>query len=173
MPITIGKVLRCSTGRGAVARTVVLALATTVCFGGPVLAQTGGFPTISARGYTAGSATVTVTGSAKIAEEIPLNTQASISDGEVTWLQFGDSGSEKPNALITYGQTKEIGVSVGKGKLGATGGIMPGEPSQCAGKVKVTETEVTGEYKCLGLTSYEPGVGMGKVDVTVRFTAKS
>jgi hypothetical protein len=173
MPNPIGKFPRCSAGRRAVARNLLLALVATAASGGPALGQTSGFPTISARQYTAGSATVTVTGSAKIAEEIPLNTAASISDGEVTWLQFGDSGSEKPNALITYGQTKEIGVSVGRGKLTATGGIMPGEPSQCSGKVKVTPTEVTGEYTCPGLTSYDPGAGMGKVDVTVRFTAKS
>ena len=37
----------------------------------------------------------------------------------------------------------------------------------------MTETEVTGEYKCPGLTSYVPGEGMGTVDVTVHFTAKS
>jgi len=173
MPITIGKLLpRFAGRRPAVVRALVLALVT-AAVGAPALAQTSGFPTISARSYTAGSATVTVTGSAKIAEEIPLNAQASISDGEVTWLQFGDSGSEKPNVLITYGQTREIGVSIGKGKLVATGSIMPGEPSQCSGKVKVTETEVAGEYKCAGLTSYDPAVGMGKVDVTVHFTAKS
>ena len=51
--------------------------------------QTSGFPTISARQYSGGSAKVTVSGSATIDQEIPLNSQASYSDGEVTWLQFG------------------------------------------------------------------------------------
>jgi hypothetical protein len=135
-------------------------------------AQTSGFPTISQRQYTGGSAKVTVTGSAKIDTEIPLNAQASVSDGESTWLQFGASGSAEPNALITYGDTKEIGITVGKGKLIATGGIMPGEKSDCAGKVQVTETLISGEYTCKGLTSYVPGEGMGKVDIKVTFTAK-
>lgn len=140
----------------------------------PAGGQTSGFPTISARQYKGGSARVTVSGSATIDQEIPLNTQASISDGEVTWLQFGDSGSETPNALITYGQTKEIGISVGKGKFVATGGIMPGEKSQCSGKVEVTATAIAGEYTCAGLTSYDAATGaMGKVDLKVRLTAAS
>jgi hypothetical protein len=139
----------------------------------PAAAQTSGFPTISQRQYTGGSAKVTVTGSAKIDTEIPLNTQASFSDGESTWLQFGASGSAEPNALITYGETKEIGITIGKGKLIATGGIMPGEKSDCAGKVQVTESLISGEYTCRGLTSYVPGQGMGKVDIKVTFTAKT
>jgi hypothetical protein len=139
----------------------------------PSAAQTSGFPTISQRQYTGGSAKVTVTGSAKFDADIPLNVPASISDGESTWLQFGASGSAEPNALITYGQTREIGISVGKGKLGATGGIIEGEKSDCAGKVQVTESLISGEYSCRGLTSYVPGEGMGTVDVKVSFTAKS
>ncbi|MEO7474226.1 MAG: hypothetical protein ABIY46_02735, partial [Gemmatimonadales bacterium] len=75
----------------------------------PAPAQTSGFPSISERQFTGGSAKVTVTGSTTIAQEIPLNTQASYGDGEMTWLQFGASGSAEPNALITYGETKEIG----------------------------------------------------------------
>jgi hypothetical protein len=116
---------------------------------------------------------VTVSGSATIDQEIPLNSQASYSDGEVTWLQFGVSGSDAPNALITYGETKEIGISVGKGKLVATGGIVPGEKSQCSGKVQVTEAEVSGDYTCSGVASHDPAKQMGKVDIKVRFTAKS
>jgi hypothetical protein len=136
-------------------------------------AQTSGFPTISTRQYSGGSAKVTVSGSATIDEEIPLNSQASYSDGEMTWLQFGVSGSDTPNLLITYGENKEIGISVGKGKLIATGGIIQGEKSQCSGKAQVTESEVTGDYTCAGVASYDPGKQMGKVDIKVRFTAKS
>jgi hypothetical protein len=139
----------------------------------PAGGQTSGFPTISTRQYTGGSAKATVSGSATIEEEIPLNTQASFSDGEVTWLQFGVSGSEAPHALITYGDTKEIGISVGKGKFIVTGGIIPGEKPQCSGTVQVTETEISGDYTCAGVTSHDPADGMGKVDVKVRFTAKS
>ncbi|HUF36083.1 MAG TPA: hypothetical protein VMN37_09045 [Gemmatimonadales bacterium] len=135
--------------------------------------QTSGFPTISARQYTGGSAKVTVSGSATIDQDIPLNAQASFSDGEVSWLQFGVSGAETPSSLITYGETKEIGISVGKGKFIATAGIMPGEKSQCSGKVQVTETEISGDYTCAGVVSHDPAAGMGKVDIKVRFTAKS
>jgi hypothetical protein len=157
-------------------RTLVASAAAFVTLAGlPARAagQTSGFPTISQRQYTGGSAKVTVTGAARIDAEIPLNNAASYSDGEVTWLQFGVSGSTEPDALITYGDTKEIGISVGKGKLTATGGIIPGEKSQCAGKVQVTGSLVSGEYACRGVTSHDPAAGMGKVDITVSFTAKS
>ena len=136
-------------------------------------AQTGRPPAISERQFTGGSAKVTVTGSANIDEDIAINTKASYGDGEMTWLQFGASGSEAPNALITYGETGEIGITVGKGKLIATGGIMPGEESECSGKVKVTATLISGEYVCAGVTSFDPATGLGKVDIKVRFTAKS
>jgi hypothetical protein len=139
----------------------------------PVGGQTSGFPTISARQYTGGSTMLTVSGSARIDQEIPLNHQASYSDGEMTWLQFGASGSEAPNALITYGENQEIGISVGKGKFIVTGSIMSGEKSQCSGKVQVTKTEISGDYTGAGVASYDPATGMGKVDIKVRFTAKS
>lgn len=139
----------------------------------PAPAQTAGFPDISARQYSGGSATVSVTGSTTIDQEIPLNAQASYSDGEVTWLQFGVSGADEPHALITYGQTKEIGISVGKGKWITTAGIIPGEKSECSGKVKVTEAEVTADYACTGVTSHDPAGGMGTVNITVRLVAKS
>src|SRR5690348_16502606 len=62
----------------------------------PLAAQTDGFPTISGRQFTGGSAKVTVTGSTTITKEIPINTVASFSDGESTWLQFGASGAAEP-----------------------------------------------------------------------------
>jgi len=152
-----------------------LGLAAGLLFIAPSLpAQTSGFPSITARQYKSGSAKVTVSGSFQFEAEIPLNTGASISDGESTWLQFGDSGSPEPNALITYGDTKEIGLHVGKGKLGAIGGIVPGEKSECSGTASVTPTEITGEYTCTGVTSYDPSTGkMGTIAYTIRFTAKS
>jgi hypothetical protein len=130
-------------------------------------------PAISERQFTGGSAKVTVTGSATIDQEIAINTQATYGDGGMTWLQFGASGSEEPKALITYGEDGEIGITVGKGKFVATGGIMPGEDSQCSGKVQVTGTPVSGEYSCAGVTSHDPATGMGKVGIKVRFAAKS
>ena len=101
----------------------VVATCLTLSLPSPAGGQTSGFPDISARQYTGGQLLVSVTGSATIEQEIPLNVPASISDGEVTWLQFGASGSPEPHALITYGQTKEIGISVGRGKWITTGGI--------------------------------------------------
>ena len=139
----------------------------------PAAAQTDGFPTISGRQFTGGSAKVTVTGSTQITQEIPINTTASFGDGESTWLQFGASGAAEPNALITYGQTKEIGIIIGKGKFAVTGGIMPGEKSECSGKASVTATLISGDYVCTGLVSKEASGGMGNVDVKVSFTAKS
>jgi hypothetical protein len=123
--------------------------------------------------FKSGSVTVTVTGSAKIDQEVPINTQASFGDGEMTWLQFGASGSAEPNVLITYGQGGETGVGVGRGKFIAIGEIMPGEKSQCSGDVKVTAVSVSGQYTCTGVVSHDPGAGMGKVNITVRFTADS
>jgi hypothetical protein len=132
------------------------------------------YPPISARQFADGSIEVTVSGAIQIEQEVPINTQASIGDGEVTWLQFGASGSESPNSLITYGETGEVGVSVGQGKFVATAGVMPGEKPQCEGKTEVTPKLVTGHYTCRGITSHDGATGkMGKVDIAVRFTAKS
>ena len=133
-----------------------------------------GFPVISARQFTAGTAKLIVTGSFSINADVPINAQASFGDGEATWLQFGASGSDQPNVLITYGDTKEIGITVGRGKLIATGGIMPGETSQCSGKAEVTAKLITGRYTCRGVSSFDPATKkMGKVDIEITFTAKS
>jgi hypothetical protein len=136
-------------------------------------AQTDGFPTISGREFTGGSAKVTVTGSTTITQEIPINTQASFGDGESTWLQYGASGAPEPSALITYSQTKEIGITIGQGKFIVTGGMLNGEKPECSGKTSVTATLVSGSYACTGLTSKQASGGMGTVDVKVTFTAQS
>lgn len=131
-------------------------------------------PTISARQFSAGSAKVTVTGSFSVDLDVPLNLQASIGDGGMTWLQFGSSGSAEPNAAITYGETGEVGITVARGKTLATGGIIVGEKSECAGKVEVTAKLISGRYTCVGVTSHDPATGkMGKVNIEVSFTAKS
>jgi hypothetical protein len=139
----------------------------------PAAAQTDGFPTISGRQFTGGSIKVTVTGSTTITKEIPINAQASFGDGESTWLQYGASGSADPNALITYSQTKETGITIGEGKFIVTGGILNGEKPQCSGKVSVTATLVSGSYACTGLTSKQASGGMGTVNLKVTFTAQS
>ncbi len=139
----------------------------------PAAAQADTFPTISQRQYTGGSAKVTVTGSTRISQEVPINTQASFGDGESTWLQFGVSGAADPNVLITYGETKETGIIVGQGKFIATGVITPGEKNQCSGKATVTANLITGEYACRGVTSKNPDGSLGTIEIKVSFTAKS
>lgn len=125
-------------------------------------------PVISARTYVAGSATVTVTGSFQVKAEIPINQQASLSDGEMTWLQYGASGSETGDVLVTV-SPYEIGVSVGLGKKTATAGA-----EDCSGKIDVTARQVTGRYTCPGITSHDPReMGLGKVNIEIRFTAAS
>jgi len=128
-------------------------------------------PVISARSYVSGSAIVKVTGSFQIDAEIPINTQASLSDGEMTWLQYGASGAETPNSLMTISPT-EVGVSAALGKKTALA-----EAGACTGSMKVTEKLVSGSYKCVDATSHDPGqtsnFGMGKVTMEISFTAGS
>ena len=125
-------------------------------------------PIISARSYVGGSAKVTVTGSFQINEDIPINTQASYSDGEMTWLQYGASGSEAPNALVTI-SPDEVGINVGRGKQTATIGA-----EKCSGGMDVTGNSITGHYKCPNVTSYDPLSGqMGTVNIEVDLAATS
>jgi len=139
----------------------------------PLSAQA--FPKISGRSYVDGTAKVTVTGTFSINADIPINKQASFGDGEMTWIQFGVSGADEPNALITYNTaSKEVGFIFGRGKKTTTAGIMEGEPSPCSGKTDVAAKLVSGHYVCKGVTSYDPATGrMGKVDIEITFTAKS
>jgi hypothetical protein len=155
-----------------VGRIGVCAVALMLPLGAPVSAQTT-LPIISTRQFVAGSAKVTVTGSFSIEQDVPINTQASFGDGEKTWLQFGVSGSAEPNALITYGDN-EVGITVARGKLLATGGIIIGEKSECTGKVEVTAKLISARYTCRDVTSYDPATSkLGKVNFDVTFTAKS
>lgn len=125
-------------------------------------------PAISQRMYVSGSAIVTVTGSFQVDGEIQINNKASFSDGEMTWLQFGDSGAEAPNALITF-TGGEYGINVGRGRR-----TVIAEPQHCKGKTEVGATSVSGDYTCTGVVSYDAASGkMGKVDIKIRFTARS
>lgn len=158
------QVPRCLSNRAA---AVALAL-----FAWPLQGQ--GYPPISARQFTSGSVKILVTGSFSVNADVPINTQASTAIGDMTWLQFGVSGSSTPEALITYGDNKETGITVGSGKNVANGGMMPGETPTCSGSVQVTATLISGHYVCKGLTSHDSATGkLGKVDVEVTFTARS
>ncbi len=137
--------------------------------GPPANAQAQGkVPAISKRMYVSGSAIMTVTGGFQVDQEVAINNKASYSDGEMTWLQFGDSGSEAPNATITFDGV-DYGIIVGRGKR-----IVTAEPEHCKGKTEVTATSVTGDYNCVGVVSYDAASGkMAKVDIKIRFSAKS
>jgi hypothetical protein len=127
-----------------------------------------GVPTISPRGYVGGSAKVTVTGSFKINADIPINRQASMSDGEMTWLQYGVSGAAEPNMLLTV-SSYEVGFGVARGKATATAGA-----ENCTGDMVVGPQQVHGKYSCKGVTSYDPSTGqMGTVDIEIQFVATS
>jgi hypothetical protein len=123
-------------------------------------------PVISARTYKAGTAHVIVTGTFAFTADIILNIPASISDGEDTWLQYGASGSDAPNALLTVHPT-EIGLVVGQGKSSATAGS-----DDCQGKLDVTPASVSGHYTCKNVTSYDPRSGkMGTINIDISLTA--
>lgn len=157
-------------------RNVFGCLLMSMLFSSPVLAQAEKkaddkrpplVPTINARTFTAGSASVTVTGTFQLQAEIPINDKASFGDGEMTWLQFGASGSKEPNVLITYGE--EIGINVGRGSNTVTA-----EGEKCSGEATVTATLITGHYSCSGVVSYDNATRkMSKVDIVIRFTATS
>lgn len=151
---------------------ILTSIAVLVLGARPAAAQA--YPPISARQFTGGSVKIVVTGSFSVNADVPINAQASIGAGDMTWLQFGVSGSSAPEALITYGDNKETGITVGSGKNVATGGMMPGEKPTCSGKVEVTATLISGHYICKGLSSHDSSTGkLGKVDVEVTFTARS
>lgn len=133
-----------------------------------ITAKAVAVPVISARTYVGGSAKVTVTGSFQINDSVPINTQASLSDGEMTWLQYGASGSEAPNALVTI-SLDEVGINVARGKPTATIGA-----ENCTGDMNVTGNSITGHYKCPNVTSYDPRSGqMATVNIEIDFTAMS
>lgn len=138
--------------------------------GPPAASTPQNVPDISARNYVSGSAKTKVSGVFSIDEDIAINTQASISDGTSTWLQYGASGAEAPNILITVNKDlQEVGINVARGKPTST---VTG--ADCKGGMEVTANSVTGHYTCPGATSYDPRTSaMGKVDIEVSFTAGS
>jgi hypothetical protein len=144
--------------------------------GSPLLAQAPNgaavtlpdIPTVSTRSFTGGSARVTVSGAITIDTELPLNARASYGDGEMTWIQFGTAEAGAPNVLITYGGG-DLGVIVGMGSKTATA-----EGAHCTGSVQATATTVAGEYRCKDVDSWDPKTSrMGKIEISIRFTAKS
>jgi hypothetical protein len=123
-------------------------------------------PVIPARDFAHGDARVEVTGLFRFEATIPINAEASIGDGEMTWLQYGVSGADTPNSLVTV-STQEIGLSVSVGKKIATA-----TAADCTGKMSVSGTSVGGKYRCTGVAAYDAGSGaMGEVSFEIEFTA--
>ena len=149
--------------------SVVVAGLGLAAFSSPAVAQdAANVPTISKRTFVSGSAKVKVTGSFQIDDEVAINVPASIADDGMTWLQYGASGSEPPNALITF-QQDGFGINVSRGKRTAQA-----EPEHCKGKTEVTANLISGQYTCTGVVSYDAATRqMGKVNIEIRFTAKT
>ena len=123
-------------------------------------------PQISKRTFSDGTARLKISGTFSLNEEIAINKAASIADDGQIWLQYGSSGSDSANVLVTV-QPDEVGISPAKGKQTATAGA-----DNCKGKLVVTPALVTGNYKCTGVTSYDQKTRqMGKVDIEISFTA--
>jgi hypothetical protein len=125
-------------------------------------------PEISARTYTAGLIQVTVSGFFEIEASPALDTQASISDGGYTWIQYGASGEAAPNATVTIGNG-DIGVSVAVGKFIATG-----TSTECTITTDVTPARVSGHLSCPKVTGYDQSSRtMGDVSIEIDFEANS
>jgi hypothetical protein len=127
---------------------------------------------ISPRTYKAGSATVRVSGFFTANGSSQLNIPASTTADGSTWLQYGASGAQELNVLITNSEDSgENGVNVGVGSYTVTGTNTSGE---CQPRFEVTPTKVTGHYQCKGSAGYDKSTGkMGNVDVEVDFDASS
>jgi len=125
-------------------------------------------PVISARTYTTGHIQLSVSGHFDIEASPELDTQASISDGGYSWIQYGTSGSEAPNATVTIGNG-DMGISVAVGRYIATG-----TSTECSMTTNVTATKVTGHFTCPKVTGYnQADRSMGDVAIEIDFEATS
>lgn len=125
-------------------------------------------PVVSARTYTTGYMQLNVSGHFNIDARLELDTRASISDGGYTWIQYGTSGSDAPNATVTIGNG-DIGISVAVGR-----NIATGTSTECTMTTTVTDTKVSGRFECAKVTGYNQiDRGMGDVTIDVDFEASS
>jgi hypothetical protein len=125
-------------------------------------------PVISARTYKAGRIQVNVSGHFDVDASPELDTQASISDGGYTWIQYGVSGSQAPNATVTIGNG-DMGISVAVGRY-----IVTGTSTECSMTTSVTPTNVSGHFTCPKVTGYnQADRSMGDVSIEIDFEASS
>ncbi len=125
-------------------------------------------PVISDRTYTTGHMQLSVSGHFNIDASPALDTKASISSGDYTWIQYGASGEAAPNATVTIG-SGDMGISVAVGRYIATG-----TSTECTMTTNVTPTKVSGHFKCPKVTGYsQEDRSMGDVKIEVEFEANS
>jgi hypothetical protein len=125
-------------------------------------------PVISDRTYTTGHIQVNVSGHFEINASPALDTKASISSGNYTWIQYGASGEAAPNATVTIGNG-DMGISVAVGRYVATG-----TTTECTMKTNVTATKVSGHFTCPKVTGYnQADSSMGDVKIEIDFEANS
>lgn len=125
-------------------------------------------PVVSERTYKAGYMNLKVSGFFDINASPALDTVASISDGEYTWIQYGKSGEAPPAATVTIGNG-DIGISVGVGRFVATGTTI-----ECEITTEVTPSKVSGHYSCPKVSGYNTDTRvMGDVKIEADFEATS
>lgn len=125
-------------------------------------------PVISDRTYTVGHMQLSVSGFFDIDASPALDTMASITSDGHTWIQYGASGEEPPNATFTVGEG-DMGISVAVGRYGATGTTI-----ECEIITEVTPTKVSGHVSCPKVTGYDQASrSMGDVKIEVEFEATS
>ena len=129
----------------------------------------GTFPPISARTFTSGQAVVKVTGMFEVDAIVPLNLPASLSDGTMTWMQYGNSGAMEPNSLVTRSES-ESGVQVGAQGFTA---IALDVDCRVDVEVDVDGLLIEGSFECQGITALSPDGNLGLVDMVVAFVGAS
>jgi hypothetical protein len=123
---------------------------------------------ISDRTYKVGHMQLTVSGFFDINANVALDTRASITSDGHTWIQFGASGEEPPNATVTVGGG-DMGIGVAVGRYVATGTTI-----ECEITIDVTPTRISGHYSCPKVTGYnQADRSMGDVRIEVDFEATS
>jgi hypothetical protein len=125
-------------------------------------------PVVSERTYTSGRMKIEVGGHFDIDTTLELDRVASISDGDYTWIQYGTSGGDAPNATVTIG-AGDIGISVAVGRFIATA-----TTTECEMETDVTPSSVSGRFTCPEVTGYnQVDRSMGDVAIEVEFDAGS
>ena len=154
---------------------ILFSLAAT-CLLGPVRTigkgQASPIPTISNRQFTGGSAKVKVTGSSQIDADVPINTQASISNDGHVWIQYGASGAPTPN-LLDHRARRRAWIRRGQGQIHRHRQYHGGRRGPMLGQDRCDAHWCLGTIPVRGSSPTMPRRAMGKVNIEVTFTATS